>query len=86
LYRDTHILPSNYTRLQKHVPYLPRTGTVTWLKFMDTARMLRQVTQPPHIAGPLGLIWNALLLRYHTHDRLQKDTGPITSQTGKRKA
>jgi hypothetical protein len=22
---------------------------------MDTARMLRQVTQPPHIAGPLGI-------------------------------
>jgi len=37
------------------VPYLPCTGTVTYLKFMDTARMLRQVTQPPHIAEPLGL-------------------------------
>jgi len=26
---------------------------------MDTARMLRQVTQPPHIAGPLGGIARA---------------------------
>jgi hypothetical protein len=28
--------------------------TVFWLKYLDPARMLRRVTQPPHIAGPLG--------------------------------
>jgi hypothetical protein len=39
--------------LQKHVPYPPCTGTTLWLKYLDPARMLRRVTQPPHIAGPL---------------------------------
>jgi hypothetical protein len=24
-----------------------------WLKYQDRDRMLRRVTQPPHIAGPL---------------------------------
>jgi len=27
--------------------------TAFWLKYQDPARMLRRVTQPPHIAGPL---------------------------------
>jgi len=56
---------------QVGVPYFPctpaahyaragRGGTVSWLKFMDTARMLRQVTQPPHIAGPLPVSWGIL--------------------------
>jgi len=27
--------------------------TTFWLKHQDPARMLRRVTQPPHIAGPL---------------------------------
>jgi len=31
---------------------------------MDTARMLRRVTQPPHIAGPLYLSQNGLPFRY----------------------
>jgi hypothetical protein len=30
--------------------------TAFWLKDQDPARMLRRVTQPPHIAGPLGVI------------------------------
>ena len=30
------------------------TVTAFWLKYQDSARMLRRVTQPPHIAGPLG--------------------------------
>jgi hypothetical protein len=29
--------------------------TAFWLKYQDPARMLRRVTQPPHIAGPLCL-------------------------------
>ena len=41
--------------LQKHVPYPPRTGINSCLKYQDSARMLRRVTQPPHIAGPLCL-------------------------------
>jgi len=45
--------------MAKSAPYPPCTGTAYWLKFMDTARMLRQVTQPPHIAGPLGIIGSA---------------------------
>ncbi len=40
--------------LQKHVPYPPCTGINLCLKYLDTARMLRRVTQPPHIAGPLA--------------------------------
>jgi hypothetical protein len=43
-------------RRQKHVPYPPCTGTVSRLKYQDSARMLRRVTQPPHIAGPLVVI------------------------------
>jgi len=27
--------------------------TAFWLKYQDRDRMLRRVTQPPHIAGPL---------------------------------
>jgi hypothetical protein len=30
--------------------------TTLWLKYQDSDRMLRRVTQPPHIAGPLGFI------------------------------
>ena len=30
--------------------------TVFWLKYQDRDRMLRRVTQPPHIAGPLCCI------------------------------
>jgi hypothetical protein len=32
-----------------------RGVTAYWLKYQDPARMLRRVTQPPHIAGPLCL-------------------------------
>jgi hypothetical protein len=39
---------------QKHVPYPPCTVTVFWLKYLDPARCCSRVTQPPHIAGPLG--------------------------------
>jgi len=31
-----------------------RGVTAFWLKYQDRDRMLRRVTQPPHIAGPLG--------------------------------
>jgi hypothetical protein len=27
-----------------------------WLKYQDRDRMLRRVTQPPHIAGPLWVM------------------------------
>ena len=37
----------------KSAPYPPCTVTTFWLKNQDPARMLRRVTQPPHIAGPL---------------------------------
>jgi len=40
----------------KSAPYPPCTVTAFWLKYRDPARMLRRVTQPPHIAGPLGTI------------------------------
>jgi hypothetical protein len=30
--------------------------TAFWLKYRDLDRCLRRVTQPPHIAGPLGVI------------------------------
>jgi hypothetical protein len=38
------------------VPYPPCTviRQLAELKYQDPARMLRRVTQPPHIAGPLG--------------------------------
>jgi hypothetical protein len=38
------------------MPYPPCTVTALWLKNRDSARCLRRVTQPPHIAGPLGFI------------------------------
>lgn len=40
----------------KSTPYLRRTGTISRLKHIDGGRMLPQVTQPSHIAGPLALI------------------------------
>jgi len=40
----------------KSAPYPPCTVTISRLKYQDTARMLRRVTQPPHIAGPLWAI------------------------------
>jgi len=43
------------TLMAKSAPYPPCTVTALWLKFLpDSTRMLRRVTQPPHIAGPLG--------------------------------
>jgi hypothetical protein len=55
------------TWMAKSAPYPPctpaahyaRAGrgvTAFWLKYQDPARMLRRVTQPPHIAGPLGVM------------------------------
>jgi hypothetical protein len=41
------------TMTAKSAPYLPCTVTTFRLKNQDSARMLRRVTQPPHIAGPL---------------------------------
>jgi hypothetical protein len=41
------------TRTAKTAPYPPCTVTAFWLKYQDRDRMLRRVTQPPHIAGPL---------------------------------
>jgi hypothetical protein len=40
--------------------YPPCTVTALWLKFQDRDRMLRRVTQPPHIAGPLCTIYHVL--------------------------
>ena len=45
---------SNSTKLllwmQKHAPYSPCTVTASRLKYQDSARMPRRVTQPPFIA------------------------------------
>jgi len=38
----------------KSAPYPPCTVTAFWLKYQDPDRCFRRVTQPPHIAGPLG--------------------------------
>jgi hypothetical protein len=37
----------------------PCTGITYRLKYLDPARMLHRVTQPPHIAGPLGVMYHA---------------------------
>jgi hypothetical protein len=50
------------TMTAKSAPYPPCTVTVLWLKYQDRDRMLRRVTQPPHIAGPLAVIVSVLLL------------------------
>jgi len=39
-----------------HYARAGRGVTAFWLKYHDPARMLRRVTQPPHIAGPLSAI------------------------------
>ena len=49
------------TRMAKSAPYPPCTVTALWLKYQDPARCLRRVTQPPHIAGPLGVIIKSLV-------------------------
>jgi len=41
--------------MAKSTPYPPCTGTIFRLKNQDTARCCRRVTQPPFIAGPLGV-------------------------------
>src|SRR4030042_1929456 len=43
------------------------TLTAFWLKNRDSARCCRRVTQPPHIAGPLGaIIYNGnFVFRHH---------------------
>jgi hypothetical protein len=40
----------------KSAPDPPCTVTAFWLKYRDSARCCRRVTQPPHIAGPLANI------------------------------
>jgi hypothetical protein len=50
------MLNKTCTRTAKSTPYPPCTVTVFWLKYQDSARLLRRVTQPPHIAGPLVVI------------------------------
>jgi hypothetical protein len=48
------MLNKTCTRTAKSAPYPPCTVTAFWLKYQDRDRMLRRVTQPPHIAGPLA--------------------------------
>ena len=45
------------TMTAKSAPYPPCTVIIIRLKFLDTARCFRRVTQPPHIAGPLAKIF-----------------------------
>jgi len=40
--------------MAKNAPYPPCTVTAFWLKKTGRGRCCRRVTQPPHIAGPLG--------------------------------
>ena len=47
------MLNKTCTRTAKTAPYPPCTVTTWWLKKRGSARCLRRVTQPPHIAGPL---------------------------------
>jgi hypothetical protein len=56
------MLNKTCTMTAKSAPYPPCTVTAFWLKYQDPARMLRRVTQPPHIAGPLGLMCRALCI------------------------
>jgi len=76
LYRDTCLPHKACTRTAKTTPYPPRTVTAFWLKNQDTARMLRRVTQPPHIAGPLAHIFGnvrlshrAILIKFYLDNR-----------------
>ncbi len=48
------MLNKNCTWTAKSAPYPPCTVTTSRLKYQDPARVLRRVTQPPFIAGPLG--------------------------------
>jgi len=52
------------TRTAKSAPYPPCTviRQLAELKYLDSARMLRRVTQPPHIAGPLAKMKNVVLI------------------------
>jgi len=51
----THVMLNKIcTMTAKSAPYPPCTVIALWLKYQDPARCLRRVTQPPHIAGPLG--------------------------------
>jgi len=56
LYRDTRTAHKTCTWTAKSSPYPPCTVTAYWLKYLDSARLLRRVTQPPFIAVPLGFI------------------------------
>ena len=44
LYRDTRIVNKTCTRMAKTTPYPPCTVTAFWLKYQDSARLLRRVT------------------------------------------
>jgi len=60
--------------MAKTAPYPPCTVTAFWLKYQDTARMLRRVTQPPHIAGPLGVILIKKQTQNYKYETLQTIT------------
>ena len=51
---NTHLNLCHDSKNTRHTWFA--TGTNLWLKQQDVAGWLRQVTQPPHIAGPLGAI------------------------------
>ena len=51
----------------------PCTVTAFRLKYQDPARMLRRVTQPPHIAGPLVQMDRAKIGLPPYHDSFQND-------------
>jgi hypothetical protein len=57
--------------MAKTTPYPPCTVTALWLKYRDRDRMLRRVTQPPHIAGPLCVMQSLLQILNHLLVTLQ---------------
>src|SRR4030042_866637 len=62
------------TRTAKRAPYPPCTVTAFWLKYQDRARMLRRVTQPPHIAGPLAGIKSNISRQLQFPDKTLHET------------
>jgi hypothetical protein len=66
------------TMMAKSAPYPPCTVTAFWLKYQDRDRMLRRVTQPPHIAGPL-VVMGCAIFCYQICNHLYTCNFPKTS-------
>jgi hypothetical protein len=62
--------PYAMTAKTRAIPGLHRD--YSQLKYHDTARMLRQVTQPPFIAGPLAFMRSRLLDKLFIYKQISK--------------